>query len=92
MVATAIIQIMTIVWATFLGALSRSNAILIPRISAHPPILTQCKVHCPWALFHKGTVYDIVGCYLGKLVTGYSPIGVRCLILLLASFTVQQFY
>ena len=45
MVAAAIIRITNIVWATYLGALSRLNAILIPRISAHPPILTQCKVH-----------------------------------------------
>ena len=41
---------------TYLGALSRMNAILIPRISAHPPILAQCKVHRPWALFREGTV------------------------------------
>ena len=33
------------------------NAIQIPRISAHPPILAQCKVHRPWALFRKGTVH-----------------------------------
>ena len=42
---------------TYLGALSCINAILIPRISAHPPILAQCKVHRPWALFREGTVY-----------------------------------
>ena len=41
---------------TYLGALSRINAILIPRISAHPPILSQCKLHRPWALFREGTV------------------------------------
>ena len=56
MVAAAIIQIMKIAWVTYLGALSRLNAILIPRISAHPPILAQCKVHRPWALFREGTV------------------------------------
>ena len=27
------------------------------RISAHPPVLAQCKVHRPWALFHEGTVH-----------------------------------
>ena len=48
---------MKIVWVTYLGALSRLNAILIPRISARPPILAQCKVHRPWALFREGTVY-----------------------------------
>ena len=36
MVAAAIIRIMTIAWATYLGGLSRPNVILIPRISAHP--------------------------------------------------------
>ena len=56
MVAAAIIQIMTLAWVTYLGALSRINAILILRISAHPPILAQCKVHRPWALFREGTV------------------------------------
>ncbi|MCG8623143.1 MAG: hypothetical protein MJE68_14255, partial [Proteobacteria bacterium] len=29
-------------------------------ISAHPPILAQCKVHRPWALFHEGTVYTFI--------------------------------
>ena len=47
---------MKLAWATYLGALSRINAILIPRISAHPPILAQCKVHRPWALFREGMV------------------------------------
>ena len=55
--AAATIQIMKIAWVTYLGALSRLNAILIPRISAHPPILAQCKVHRSWALFREGTVY-----------------------------------
>ena len=55
-VAAATIQIMNLTWVTFLGALSRINAILIPRISAHPPILAQCKVHRPWALFREGMV------------------------------------
>ena len=49
-------RIMKIAWVTYPGALSRLNAILIPRISAHPPILAQCKVHRPWALFREGTV------------------------------------
>ena len=57
MVAAVIIRIMKLAWETYLGALSRINAILIPRISAHPPILAQCKVHRPWALFREGTVY-----------------------------------
>ena len=57
MVAAATIRIMKIAWVTYLGALSRLNAILIPRISAHPPILAQCKVHRPWALFREGTVH-----------------------------------
>ena len=56
-VAAATIQIMKLAWVTYLGALSRINAILIPRISAHPPILAPCKVHRPWALFREGTVY-----------------------------------
>ena len=56
MVAAATIRIMKIAWVTYLGALSRLNAILIPRISAHPPILAQCKVHRPWALFREGMV------------------------------------
>ena len=47
---------MKLAWVTYLGALSRINAILIPRISAHPPNLAQCKVHRPWALFREGTV------------------------------------
>ena len=56
MVAAATIRIMKIAWVTYLGALSRLTAILIPRISAHSPILAQCKVHRPWALFYEGTV------------------------------------
>ena len=32
------------------SALSSIKAMLIPRISAHPPILAQCKVHRPWVL------------------------------------------
>ena len=48
---------MKVTWVTYLGLLSRLNAILIPRISVHPPILAQCKVHRPWALFREGTVY-----------------------------------
>ena len=47
---------MKIAWATYLGTLSRLNAILIPRISAHPPVLTQCKVYRPWASFCEGMV------------------------------------
>ena len=56
-VATATIQIMKIAWVIYLGALSHLNMILIPQISAHPPILAQCKVHRPWALFREGMVY-----------------------------------
>ena len=56
MVAAATIRIMKIARVTYLGALSRLNALLIPRISAHPPILAQCKVHRLWALFREGTV------------------------------------
>ena len=56
MVAAPTIRIMKIAWVTYLGALLRLNAMLVPRISAHPPILTQCKVHRPWALFREGTV------------------------------------
>ena len=55
-VAAATIQIMKLAWVTYLGALSCINAILIPQISAHPPILAQCKVHRPWALFREGTL------------------------------------
>ena len=51
------IEIMMLAWVTYLGALSSINTLLIPRISAHPPILAQCKVHRPWALFREGTVY-----------------------------------
>ena len=47
---------MILVWVTYLGALSRINTILIPQISAHPPILAQCKMHNPWALFREGMV------------------------------------
>ena len=71
---------MKLVWVTYLGALSRILVILIPRISAHPPILAQCKVHPPWALFREGTVIPhddhyrrlipreraISGCLVGK--------------------------
>ena len=56
MVAAATIRIMKIAWVTYLGALLRLNAILIARVSAHPPVLAQFKVHRPWALFRKGTV------------------------------------
>ena len=56
-VAAATIRIMKIAWVTYLGTLSRLNALLITRISAHPPILAQCKVHRPWALFCEGTVF-----------------------------------
>ena len=56
-VAAVTIQKMKLAWVTYLGALSHINAILIPRISAHPPILAQCKVHRPWALFREGTVH-----------------------------------
>ena len=52
-----IIQIVKIAWVTDLGALSRLNATMIPRISAHPPVLAQYKVHRPWALFHEDTVH-----------------------------------
>ena len=52
-IAAATIQIMKIAWVTYLGTLLSLNAILIPRISAHPPNL---KVHRPWALFREGTV------------------------------------
>ena len=55
--AAATIQIVKIAWVTYLGTLSRLNAILIPWISAHPPVLAQCKVHRPWALFCEGTVH-----------------------------------
>ena len=47
---------MKIAWITYLGALSHLNATLIPWISAHPPVLAQCKVHRSWALFREGTV------------------------------------
>ena len=56
MVATATIRIMKIAWITYLGALSRLNAIQIPRILARPPILALCKVHHPGTLFPDGTV------------------------------------
>ena len=56
MVAAAIIWIIKAAWATYMGTLLRLNVILIPRISAHPQILTQCKVHSPWALFREGMV------------------------------------
>ena len=57
MLAAVIIRIRKLAWVTYMGALSRINAILIPRISAHPPILAQSKVHRPWALFREGTVH-----------------------------------
>ena len=67
MVAAATIRIMKVAWVTYLGALSHLNAILIPpRISAPPPILAQCKVHCPWALF----------CECMVLCTGYQWLGI----------------
>ena len=47
---TLTIQIMKLAWVTYLGALLGVNAILIPQISAHPPILHA------WALFREGTV------------------------------------
>ena len=56
MVAAAIIRIRKLAWVTYLGTLSCINAIPIPQISAHPPILAHCKVHRPWALFREGTV------------------------------------
>ena len=56
MIAAATIQIMRIAWVTYLGALSCLNAILIPQISAHLPILALRKVHRPWAVFHEGMV------------------------------------
>ena len=59
-VAAATIQIMKLAWVTYLGALSRANTILIPRISAHPPILAQCKVHHPWALFREDAALGTV--------------------------------
>ena len=61
-VAAATTQIMKLAWVTYLGALSSINAMLIPRISAYPPILAQCKVHRPWALFREGTVYIMHYC------------------------------
>ena len=55
-VAAATTQITKLAQVTYLGALSRIKVILIPQISAHPPILAQRKVHCLWALFREGTV------------------------------------
>ena len=54
-----IIQIVKIAWVAYmyLGALSHLNATLIPQIAAYPPVLAQCKVHRPWALFREGTVH-----------------------------------
>jgi hypothetical protein len=52
----ATIRIMKIAWVTYLGALSRVTATLIPGISANPPVQIQCKVHHPWALFREDTV------------------------------------
>ena len=54
-VAATTTQIMKLAWGTYLGALSCINVILIPQISAHPPILAQRKVHRLWALFREGT-------------------------------------
>ena len=57
-VAADITRIMKIAWTTYLGALSRLTAIiLIPRMSAHPPILTQCKGAPPVALFREVTYF-----------------------------------
>ena len=50
---------MKLAWVTYLGTLLHIIAILIPQILAHPPILAQCTVHCPWALFCEGTVYAL---------------------------------
>ena len=58
-VATATFQLMKIEWETYLGALLHLNTVLMPRISAHPPILAQCKVHCLWALFCSKIYYDV---------------------------------
>ena len=55
--SAATIQIVKIVWVTYLGALSRLNTTLLPPISAHPLVLAQYKVHRPWALFCEGTVF-----------------------------------
>ena len=63
MVAAATIRIIKIAWVTYLDALSRPNAILIPSISAHPPFLANCKANRPWALFCKGTLVTKC-CYL----------------------------
>ena len=80
MVAAAIIRIMKLVWVTYLGALSRINVILIPQILAHPPILAQCKVHRPWALFREGTVilYYIQGLSSLRSLT---PLSLCCILL-----------
>ena len=51
---------MKLVWVTYMGTLSHINAILIPQISAHPPVLAQCKVHRPWTLFRERTVFASV--------------------------------
>ena len=63
---------MKLAWVTYLGALSSINAILIPRISAHPPIFAQCKVHRPSALFREGTV----GYFERMLAPWHHPIDV----------------
>ena len=55
-VAAATTQIMRLARVTHLGALSRIKVILIPQISAHPPMLAKCKVHRLWALFREGTI------------------------------------
>ena len=51
-------------------SVKRGSTVLIPRISAHPPILAQCKVHHPWALFHEGTVYEISCCTCWYCIMG----------------------
>ena len=66
-VAAANIRIMEIVWVTYLGVLLHLNATLTPQISAHPPVLDQCKVHCPWALFCEGTV--LAKCIASQITT-----------------------
>ena len=55
-VAASVASMVATPFVTYMGALSHIIAILIPRISAHPSILVQCKVHRPWALFREGMV------------------------------------
>ena len=38
----------------------RYYTILIPRMSAHPPVWALCKVHRSWALFRETTVLQMV--------------------------------